>query len=146
MTILEAAQSAGIYIPTLCYHPDLRPEGVCRICVVDVKGQRLLQPSCAYPVADGMSVTTHSPRVRAAREDDRRAAAREPPAGLPYLLAKPEVRASEARQGAWAYQKSGSGVSARCTMRISQARRSSAIRRSASSASDACGSARSFRA
>jgi len=67
VTILEAAQSAGIYIPTLCYHPDLRAEGVCRICVVDVKGQRLLQPACAFPVSDGMSVITHSPRVREAR-------------------------------------------------------------------------------
>lgn len=68
MTILDAAKSHGIYIPTLCYHPDLRVEGVCRICVVDVKGQRLLQPACAYPVSDGMSVTTHSPRVREARK------------------------------------------------------------------------------
>lgn len=67
MTVLEAAQSAGIYIPTLCYHPDLRTEGVCRICVVDVEGQKLLQPACAFPVADGMSITTHSPRVRDAR-------------------------------------------------------------------------------
>lgn len=68
MTILQAAQSAGMYIPTLCYHPDLRLEGVCRVCVVDVKGQRLLQPACAYPVSDGMSVMTHSPRVREARK------------------------------------------------------------------------------
>ncbi len=67
MTILEAAKSVGIHIPTLCYHPDLRVEGVCRICVVEVKGQRLLQPSCAYPVADGMSIQTHSPQVRSAR-------------------------------------------------------------------------------
>ncbi|MEN6520983.1 MAG: NADH-dependent [FeFe] hydrogenase, group A6 [Armatimonadota bacterium] len=68
MTILQAAQGAGIYIPTLCHHPDLRTEGVCRICVVDIKGQKLLQPACAFPVSDGMSVMTHSPRVRQARK------------------------------------------------------------------------------
>ena len=67
MTILQAAQKAGIYIPTLCYHPDLSVEGVCRICVVEVKGQRLLCPSCAYPVSEGMEINTHSPKVREAR-------------------------------------------------------------------------------
>ncbi|MDI6828629.1 MAG: NADH-dependent [FeFe] hydrogenase, group A6 [Armatimonadota bacterium] len=67
MTILQAAQQAGIYIPTLCYHPDLSVEGVCRICVVEVEGQRLLCPSCAYPVSEGLNVNTHSPRVREAR-------------------------------------------------------------------------------
>ncbi len=68
MTILQAAQAEGIYIPTLCYHPDLNVEGVCRICVVEVKGQRLLCPSCAYPVSEGMEVVTHSPKVREARK------------------------------------------------------------------------------
>ncbi len=67
MTILQAAQKAGVYIPTLCYHPDLSIEGVCRICVVEVKGQRLLCPSCAYPVSEGMEVNTHTPKVREAR-------------------------------------------------------------------------------
>jgi len=67
MTILQAAQKEGIYIPTLCYHPDLSVEGVCRICVVEVEGQRLLCPSCAYPVSDGLNINTHSPKVREAR-------------------------------------------------------------------------------
>jgi len=67
-TILDAAKSAGIHIPTLCYHPDLRVEGVCRVCGVEIKGQRLLQPACAFPVSDGMSVKTHSPKARAARK------------------------------------------------------------------------------
>ena len=67
MTILQAAQKAGIYIPTLCYHPDLSVEGVCRICVVEVKGQRLLCPACAYPVSEGLEINTHSPKVREAR-------------------------------------------------------------------------------
>lgn len=67
-TILEAAQAAGIRIPTLCYHPALPPEGACRICVVEVKGQRLLQPACTFPVAEGMDVQTDTPKVRSARK------------------------------------------------------------------------------
>ena len=67
MTILQAAQQAGIYIPTLCYHSDLVPDGVCRVCSVEVKGQRTLCASCAFPVSDGMEVQTHTPKVREAR-------------------------------------------------------------------------------
>jgi NADH-quinone oxidoreductase subunit G/NADP-reducing hydrogenase subunit HndD len=67
-TILDAAKSAGIHIPTLCYHPDLRVEGVCRVCAVEIEGQRLLQPACAFPVSDGMNVYTHSPKARSARK------------------------------------------------------------------------------
>lgn len=66
-TVLQAATAAGIYIPTLCAHPDLRPEGVCRICVVEVKGQRVLPTACTLPVAEGMVVETHTPNVREAR-------------------------------------------------------------------------------
>ncbi|MCX8053231.1 MAG: NADH-dependent [FeFe] hydrogenase, group A6 [Armatimonadetes bacterium] len=66
-TILEAAQSAGIYIPTLCYHSDLIPDGVCRVCSVEVKGQRTLCAACCFPVSDGMEVMTHTPKVREAR-------------------------------------------------------------------------------
>jgi iron-only hydrogenase group A len=66
-TILEAARDAGIYIPTLCYHPDLHPEGLCRICVVQVQGQAALQPACVYPAADGMVVNTDTHAVRESR-------------------------------------------------------------------------------
>jgi len=66
-TILEAAQKSGVYIPTLCRHPDLKPEGVCRICVVEIKGQRTLCPACVFPVAEGLEITTHSPKVRDSR-------------------------------------------------------------------------------
>lgn len=66
-TILDAARTAGIYIPTLCYHSDLMPDGVCRVCSVEVKGQRTLCASCAYPVHEGMEVMTHTPKVREAR-------------------------------------------------------------------------------
>ncbi|NLJ86261.1 MAG: 2Fe-2S iron-sulfur cluster binding domain-containing protein [Firmicutes bacterium] len=67
-TILEAAQLLGIDIPTLCYHPDQSIKAVCRVCVVEVEGQRVLQPACAYPVAEGMQVRTNTARVREARK------------------------------------------------------------------------------
>lgn len=67
-TILEAARSARIYIPTLCYHPELAPEGACRLCVVEASGARSLVASCVYPVAEGMVVKTNTPKVRAARK------------------------------------------------------------------------------
>jgi iron-only hydrogenase group A len=66
-TILSAVRRAGIAIPTLCHYPGLPPSGACRMCVVDVEGQRGLIPSCAYPVAHGMKVRTHSPRAVDAR-------------------------------------------------------------------------------
>lgn len=60
-TVLEAAFENGIYIPNLCHHPDLKPAGICRVCVVEVNGALL--PSCRAPVADGMAVITGGPRV-----------------------------------------------------------------------------------
>ncbi len=67
-TVLEACERAGIRIPTLCHLSHLTPTGACRLCVVEVEGQRNLVPSCAYPVADGMKVRTHSPRATEARQ------------------------------------------------------------------------------
>ncbi len=67
VTILQAAEHIGIHIPTLCHHPDLDMAGICRICVVEVEGQRLLQPACAFPVTNQMKIDTHSRRVRLAR-------------------------------------------------------------------------------
>jgi NADH-quinone oxidoreductase subunit G/NADP-reducing hydrogenase subunit HndD len=67
MTVLEAATAAGISIPTLCFHPDLQPQGACRVCLVEIQGERVLQPSCSFPVRPGMVVQTHSPTVRRAR-------------------------------------------------------------------------------
>jgi len=68
VTILEAAKNAGIKIPTLCDHPDLDVAGVCRMCVVEVEGQRTLQPACTFPVVNAMKVNTHSRKVRMARK------------------------------------------------------------------------------
>lgn len=66
-TVLEAAQEAGITIPTLCYHKDLSPYGGCRLCLVDIEGVRLPTTSCTYPVTDGMVVQTETPRIVEAR-------------------------------------------------------------------------------
>jgi formate dehydrogenase major subunit len=66
-TVLRAAQAAGIDIPTLCHHPALAPIGACRVCLVEVAGQRALQPACTFPVADRMDIQTESPKVVSAR-------------------------------------------------------------------------------
>ncbi|MBN2054655.1 (2Fe-2S)-binding protein [bacterium] len=67
-TILTALKRAGISVPTLCYMEGLPPSGACRMCVVEVEGMAGLVPSCAYPVADGMKIKTHSPRAIDARK------------------------------------------------------------------------------
>ena len=61
--LLDVAQENGLTIPTLCYHRDLSPTGNCRICVVEVQGQRFLQAACVTNVWEGMIVQTHSDRV-----------------------------------------------------------------------------------
>ena len=66
-TILEAARSIHIDIPTLCYLKDINEIGACRICMVEVEGQPRLVPACDNVVDDGMAVHTNSPRVREAR-------------------------------------------------------------------------------
>ncbi|MBU2647381.1 [FeFe] hydrogenase, group A, partial [bacterium] len=69
-TILEAARSAGISIPTLCALPEIHhTPGACRVCVVEVDRSRTLVASCVYPVANGMKVKTHSARVIKERHD-----------------------------------------------------------------------------
>jgi len=67
-TILEAAREAGIYIPTLCHHPDLTNVGACRMCVVSVEKARGLQTACTTPVFDGMVVDTESEAARETRK------------------------------------------------------------------------------
>jgi len=64
MTILEAARMHGIYLPTLCNHPDQKVKANCRVCVVEVEGQKNLVASCSTQVREGMKITTNSPRVR----------------------------------------------------------------------------------
>jgi formate dehydrogenase alpha subunit len=68
-TILDAAETVGIKIPTLCHDKRLIPFGSCRICVVQVKGKRgKLMPSCFNPVRDGMEILTASPEVIESRK------------------------------------------------------------------------------
>jgi NADH-quinone oxidoreductase subunit G/NADP-reducing hydrogenase subunit HndD len=66
--LLTALRRAGIRVPTLCHLDGLPASGACRMCVVEVEGQRGLVPSCAFPVAEGMKVQTHSPRSIQARK------------------------------------------------------------------------------
>ena len=66
-TILDAARSIHLDIPTLCYLKDINEIGACRVCMVEVEGQDLLIPSCDNVVREGMVVHTNSPRVREAR-------------------------------------------------------------------------------
>lgn len=63
ITILEACNQTGIYVPTLCNHPRLEPTGACRVCVIEVEGARNLQPACVTKVQDGMKVRTNTSRV-----------------------------------------------------------------------------------
>ena len=67
-TILEAAHSVGIEIPTLCYLKEINAIGACRICVVEVKGARGLVAACVFPVNEGMEIITNSPKVIEARK------------------------------------------------------------------------------
>ncbi len=66
-TILTACRTIGISIPTLCFLETLKPVNVCRLCVVEVEGARVLAPSCSRAVERGMVVHTRSPRVVLAR-------------------------------------------------------------------------------
>lgn len=62
-TILNAAQAIGKEIPTICYHDHCTANALCRICVVEVEGARVLSPACVAEVREGMGVTTRSERV-----------------------------------------------------------------------------------
>jgi NADH dehydrogenase/NADH:ubiquinone oxidoreductase subunit G len=63
MTVLEAARSAGIKIPTLCYHEQLEKYGGCRLCVVEVEKMPRLQTACTLMVTDGMVVRTETEAI-----------------------------------------------------------------------------------
>ncbi|MDO5441287.1 MAG: NADH-dependent [FeFe] hydrogenase, group A6 [Bacillota bacterium] len=67
-TILEAARMNGIRIPSLCYLKNLNEIGACRVCVVEVTGQKNLVASCVYPISEGMEVVTNSEKVKKARK------------------------------------------------------------------------------
>jgi formate dehydrogenase major subunit len=62
-TILEAAERHGVEIPRLCYMEGMRPDGNCRTCMVEIKGERVLAPSCCRYPKDGMEVVTNNARA-----------------------------------------------------------------------------------
>jgi len=68
-TIMEAAETLGVHIPRLCYHPSLSRQGSCRICIVEVKDMPYFMTSCSVEVSEGMEVRTNSPEIRQARRD-----------------------------------------------------------------------------
>ena len=67
-TILQAAKSAGIQIPTLCFLEKREPLGACRVCLVEVEGARTLVAACSTPCTEGQVVHVNSPKARAARK------------------------------------------------------------------------------
>lgn len=69
MTILEAAHTADIYIPTLCYHPKLSPFGACRLCVVEIEEMRGFPTACTVPVSDGMVIRTETEALQNLRRE-----------------------------------------------------------------------------
>ncbi len=68
--VIAAAERGGTYIPRFCWHPRMRPVGMCRMCLVEVKGPRgfALMPACYVPVADGQEIVTDSPKVKKAQD------------------------------------------------------------------------------
>ena len=67
-TVLQAAKSVNIEIPSLCYLKDINCIGACRVCVVEIKGRRGLTAACTYPVEEGLEVLTNTATVRASRK------------------------------------------------------------------------------
>ncbi|MBI4217145.1 MAG: formate dehydrogenase subunit alpha [Chloroflexi bacterium] len=68
-TVLEAAQQAGLYIPTLCAHPDLKPYGGCRMCITEIERLRGFPTACTTPVTAGMVVKTNTPQLQQLRRN-----------------------------------------------------------------------------
>ncbi len=66
-TLLDAAKTAGVDIPTICYHEATTSNALCRMCVVEVEGARVLIPACAVQAGGGMIVHTDTPRIQRAR-------------------------------------------------------------------------------
>lgn len=95
-TILQACTSIGIETPTLCYLESLTPVNVCRVCVVEVEGARVLVPACSRQVEPGMVIHTDSERVRLSR----RLVFELLGSSVDVSLATPEFREDMARYGA----------------------------------------------
>ncbi|MBI3954256.1 MAG: molybdopterin-dependent oxidoreductase [Chloroflexi bacterium] len=70
MTVYEVARENNLYIPTLCWDPTLKPFGACRMCLVQIEGQRGFPASCTTPAADGMVIRTNTPEVDQLHHDN----------------------------------------------------------------------------
>ena len=66
-TVLDAARAAGVYVPTLCWDPVVKPFGACRLCVVEIDGAKGLPPSCCTTVTQGMVVRTDTQQLNKMR-------------------------------------------------------------------------------
>src|SRR3981081_3437257 len=96
MTILDACRRLGIETPTLCNLETLTPVNVCRVCVVEVEGSRVLVPACSRKVEPGMKIQTDSERVR----HSRRLVLELLGSSVDMSLCAPEVHGGVARYGA----------------------------------------------
>ena len=67
-TVLEAIREAGVYVPTLCDDPRLKPYGACRLCIVAIEGMRGLTPSCTTLAEEGMVVHTETEEIQRVRK------------------------------------------------------------------------------
>ena len=67
-TILELAQENGIKISNLCYHPDVETRSLCRMCMVEIRGDKNLQTACSTKVVEGMEIITESEKIKKLRK------------------------------------------------------------------------------
>ena len=67
-TVLDAIRKAGLYVPTLCHDPELKPYGACRLCIVQIAGVRGMPTSCTTPAQEGMLVSTETEEIRRVRK------------------------------------------------------------------------------
>ena len=92
MTVLEAALVADIYIPTLCYDPDLEPYGACRLCIVEIEGMRGFPTACTTPATDGMVVHTDTSAVNRVRRTTLELLVADHPAECLTCYSKPRCK------------------------------------------------------
>jgi len=92
MTVLEAARAADIYIPTLCYDPDLEPYGACRLCIVEIEGMRGFPTTCTTPATDGMVVHTDTSAVNRVRRTTLELLVADHPAECLTCYSKPRCK------------------------------------------------------
>jgi len=147
-TILRAAKSNGIYIPNLCYDERLRPYGGCRLCGVEVEGQRKLLAACSTPAENGMVVKTDSPNLRKTRKTVLELLLIHHPLDTPLIALSVTRRANASYRTLLTSTdllQAGSTENGNTMLKPSIIRSSCAILTDASCAADAYGSAGSIR-